>query len=47
MIGRTIWKSEDPSRTVEALMKIVHEGASVEEVWGEPEQAAIVDGQES
>ncbi|AUV82812.1 fructose-1,6-bisphosphate aldolase [Salinigranum rubrum] len=47
MIGRTIWKSEDPSRTVEALMKIVHEGASVEEVWDEPEQAAIVDGQES
>jgi DhnA family fructose-bisphosphate aldolase class Ia len=44
MIGRTIWKSEDPARTVAALMKIVHEDASVEEVWDEPEQAAVVDG---
>ncbi|WP_135305637.1 class I fructose-bisphosphate aldolase [Haloarcula amylovorans] len=33
MIGRTIWKSEDPTRTVEALTQIVHEGATVEEVW--------------
>ncbi len=47
MIGRTIWKSEDPARTVTALMKIVHEGASVEEAWDEPDQAAIVGGQES
>jgi len=44
MIGRTIWKSDDPARTVTALMKIVHEGAAVEEVWDEPEQAAVVDG---
>jgi DhnA family fructose-bisphosphate aldolase class Ia len=44
MIGRTIWKSDDPARTVSALMKIVHEGAAVEEVWDEPEQAAVVDG---
>jgi DhnA family fructose-bisphosphate aldolase class Ia len=46
MIGRTIWKSDDPARTVSALMSIVHEGASVEEVWDESEQVAIVDGQE-
>ena len=44
MIGRTIWKSDDPARTVSALMKIVHGGAAVEEVWDEPEQAAVVDG---
>jgi DhnA family fructose-bisphosphate aldolase class Ia len=44
MIGRTIWKSDDPARTVSALMKIIHEGAAVEEVWDEPEQAAVVDG---
>lgn len=33
MIGRTIWKSDDPARTVAALTQIVHEGASVSEVW--------------
>lgn len=33
MIGRTIWKSEDPAKTVGALTQIVHEGATVEEVW--------------
>jgi DhnA family fructose-bisphosphate aldolase class Ia len=33
MIGRTIWKSADPARTVSALRRIVHEGASVAEVW--------------
>lgn len=47
MIGRTIWKSEDPARTVSALTKIVHEGASVEEVWDEAEPAAITSGQEN
>ncbi|PSP82280.1 fructose-1,6-bisphosphate aldolase [Halobacteriales archaeon QS_1_68_17] len=33
MIGRTIWKSDDPARTVAALNDIVHRGASVAEVW--------------
>lgn len=33
MIGRSIWKSDDPSRTVSALSRIVHEGASVDDVW--------------
>ncbi|MFB6297102.1 MAG: class I fructose-bisphosphate aldolase [Salinirussus sp.] len=33
MIGRGIWKSADPERTVSALRDIVHEGATVEEVW--------------
>lgn len=33
MIGRTIWKSDDPTRTVDALTKIVHEGATVNDVW--------------
>ena len=33
MIGRTIWKSDDPARTVAALTEIVHEGASVDDVW--------------
>lgn len=33
MIGRTIWKADDPARTVEALNRIVHEGRSVEDVW--------------
>lgn len=33
MIGRTIWKSDDPTRTVAALTDIVHEGASVDHVW--------------
>lgn len=47
MIGRTIWKSEDPARTVSALMEIVHEGASVEEVWDEPEPAAVTGGRET
>ena len=47
MIGRTIWKSEDPARTVSALTKIVHEGASVEEVWDDPESAAVTGGRET
>ncbi|SEP08372.1 fructose-bisphosphate aldolase, class I [Halogranum amylolyticum] len=47
MIGRTIWKSEDPARTVSALMEIVHEGASVEEVWDEREPAAVTGGRET
>lgn len=33
MIGRTIWKSEDPARTIEALTDIVHEDATVNDVW--------------
>lgn len=33
MIGRTIWKSDDPEQTVSALTEIVHEGASVSDVW--------------
>jgi DhnA family fructose-bisphosphate aldolase class Ia len=33
MIGRSVWKSEDPSATVEALTRIVTEGASVGAVW--------------
>lgn len=33
MIGRRIWKSEDPARTVAALNDIVHDGRSVSEVW--------------
>lgn len=47
MIGRTIWKSDDPERTVSALMDIVHEGASVEEVWDETEPAAVPSGREN
>lgn len=47
MIGRTIWKSEDPERTVSALMEIVHEDASVEEVWDEAEQAAVPSGRDT
>jgi DhnA family fructose-bisphosphate aldolase class Ia len=46
MIGRTIWKSEDPARTVSALMEIVHQGASVEEVWDDSEAAAVPSGRE-
>jgi len=33
MIGRTVWKSDDPSRTIDALTEIVHEGASVSDAW--------------
>ena len=33
MIGRGIWKSEDPARTVEAINRIVHDGAGAAEVW--------------
>ena len=33
MIGRSIWKSEDPKRTVDALTKIIHEDATVSDVW--------------
>lgn len=33
MIGRTIWKSDDPARTVDALTDIVHDGATVNDVW--------------
>jgi DhnA family fructose-bisphosphate aldolase class Ia len=47
MIGRTIWKSENPAQTVSALNEIVHDGASVEEVWDDPEQVAIGDGGEA
>jgi DhnA family fructose-bisphosphate aldolase class Ia len=46
MIGRTIWKSEDPEKTVAALNEIVHEGASVEEVWDENEPQAVASGRE-
>jgi hypothetical protein len=46
MIGRTIWKSDDPERTVSALVDIVHEGASVEEAWDEAEPAAVTSGRE-
>ena len=34
MIGRSIWKSEDPAATVSALNEIVHDGAAVDDVWG-------------
>jgi len=34
MIGRSIWKSDDPAHTVGALNRIVHEGASTGDVWG-------------
>jgi len=33
MIGRGIWQSENPARTVDALDRIVHEGAAAAEVW--------------
>jgi DhnA family fructose-bisphosphate aldolase class Ia len=33
MIGRSIWKADDPARTVAALSQVVHEGASTGEVW--------------
>lgn len=33
MIGRRIWKSDDPARTVSALTGIVHDGRSVADVW--------------
>lgn len=33
MIGRSVWKSEDTCETVSALNRIVHDGASVAEVW--------------
>lgn len=33
MIGRRIWKSDDPARTVAALNEIVHDGRSVDDVW--------------
>jgi len=33
MVGRSIWKSEDPTRTITAINRIVHDGASVDEVW--------------
>lgn len=33
MMGRTVWQSEDVTATVEALNAIVHDGASVEDVW--------------
>lgn len=47
MIGRTIWKSDDPEKTIRALNSIVHDGASVDEVWGSTESAAIPDGGEN
>jgi DhnA family fructose-bisphosphate aldolase class Ia len=33
VIGRTIWKADEPSRTVAALTEIVHNDASASEVW--------------
>jgi len=33
MIGRSIWKADDPTRTVSALNRIVHDGASAAEAW--------------
>lgn len=33
MIGRSIWKSEDTGETIDALNRIVHDGASVDDVW--------------
>jgi DhnA family fructose-bisphosphate aldolase class Ia len=32
-IGRTIWKADDLARAIVALAEIVHEGASVGEIW--------------
>lgn len=46
MIGRTIWKSEDPERTVGALMQIVHEDAEVDDVWDTMEAKPVPDGGE-
>ncbi|WP_188883734.1 class I fructose-bisphosphate aldolase [Halarchaeum grantii] len=33
MMGRSVWQSDDVTRTVEALNRIVHDGASVAAVW--------------
>lgn len=33
VIGRSIWKAEDPTAVIGAMNEIVHEGASVEDVW--------------
>lgn len=33
MMGRSVWQSDDVTRTVEALNRIVHDGASVADVW--------------
>jgi DhnA family fructose-bisphosphate aldolase class Ia len=33
VVGRSIWKSDDPAGTVAAFSDIVHEGATVDEVW--------------
>jgi DhnA family fructose-bisphosphate aldolase class Ia len=33
MIGRTIWKSDDPGKTISALNEIVHNDATVNDVW--------------
>ncbi len=33
MIGRTIWKSDNPTQTVAALRQVVHEGATVNDIW--------------
>ncbi|MBB6645697.1 class I fructose-bisphosphate aldolase [Halobellus ruber] len=46
MIGRTIWKSADPERTVGALMRIVHEGAEVDDVWDTTDARPVPDGGE-
>ena len=35
MIGRAVWKSEDPGRTTEALKRIVNDGATAADVWGD------------
>jgi DhnA family fructose-bisphosphate aldolase class Ia len=33
VIGRSVWQSDDPAAVTQALGEIVHEGASVDEVW--------------
>ncbi|WP_336023612.1 class I fructose-bisphosphate aldolase [Halobellus salinisoli] len=35
MIGRSIWKTEDPTAVISALDRIIHERASVDAVWSE------------
>lgn len=33
IVGRSIWQTEDPAAVVRALNSIVHDGASVDEIW--------------
>jgi DhnA family fructose-bisphosphate aldolase class Ia len=33
IIGRSVWQADDPAAVTRALGEIVHEGASVDEVW--------------